>query len=444
MAVAQDRPHAGGADPAAGVATVLAAKWAVLLRVYGDRLPYEDLEDCLGQAALELVTRARADGLQGERHIANALEQKFVSRIIDRQRALGRRPATITSDTDTGEGAATDDEPPAFEIVAPDGEPSDTASTRHEIERLREVAAELTDDQRLVLACQVSLGMDSTEFCERFGWSPEKFRKVAQRARGRLRTLLAEYELGERCQRLEADVLTYAADAAAGAQSTLVREHLANCMGCAAMVRDVRLASNRVGALLPVPALAKAGLGINFGIAAKVGAIWRAFAEPIGRVWQGAGSGGMDNAGPLVKAGVATLCAASLAGGRHWVAPNIAHRGDASAHASSHATRSVAAPAPRVPPQVAARTEPTVGPAALLKQSSVGAARSRRTKRRRSTGSHRQTTPTTRRSQSPPVTPPSSPAVRPPVRPPPPTAAAPPPAAPRPSHSASSTEFGVE
>src|SRR3954454_2829411 len=118
MAVAERR-GLDGADPADGVATVLLAKRDVLLRVYRDRLPYEDLEDCLGQAALELVTRARAGGLQGERHIANALEQKFVSRIIDGQRALGRRPASITSDTDTdtGDGAAPDNESAAFEIA---------------------------------------------------------------------------------------------------------------------------------------------------------------------------------------------------------------------------------------------------------------------------------------------------------------------------------------
>jgi RNA polymerase sigma factor (sigma-70 family) len=190
--------------------------------VYRDRLSHEDLEDCLGQAALELVARARAraDGRQGERHIANALEQKFVSRIIDRQRALGRRPFTITTDANESEGMAGGDESPSFQIVAPNGEPSQRASTRDELERLREVAAELTDDQRLVLACQVSLGMDSAEFCERFGWSPEKFRKVAQRARTRLRTLLTEYELGDRCRRLEGDVLAYAAHAASMARSS--------------------------------------------------------------------------------------------------------------------------------------------------------------------------------------------------------------------------------
>src|SRR4051794_18272408 len=97
MAVAQARPYPGGADPAEAVATVLLAKREILLRAYRGRLSQEDLEDCLGQAALELVTRVRADGMRGERHIANALEQKFASRIIDRQRSIGRRGGAVMS-----------------------------------------------------------------------------------------------------------------------------------------------------------------------------------------------------------------------------------------------------------------------------------------------------------------------------------------------------------
>ena len=57
---------------------------------------------------------------------------------------------------------------------------------------MRALAQHLTPDQRLVLACQVGLQMDRvTEFCARFGWSGEKYRKVAQRARARLRELMA-------------------------------------------------------------------------------------------------------------------------------------------------------------------------------------------------------------------------------------------------------------
>ncbi len=57
---------------------------------------------------------------------------------------------------------------------------------RHDLERLGALARELSADQRLVLASQ--LGHESrAEFCHRFGWSLEKYRKVAQRGRARLR-----------------------------------------------------------------------------------------------------------------------------------------------------------------------------------------------------------------------------------------------------------------
>jgi DNA-directed RNA polymerase specialized sigma24 family protein len=64
---------------------------------------------------------------------------------------------------------------------------------RHDLARLERLAREhLTRDQRLVLAWQVGLPLLSTrEFCRRFGWSQEKYRKVAQRARTRLRALMA-------------------------------------------------------------------------------------------------------------------------------------------------------------------------------------------------------------------------------------------------------------
>ena len=88
---AERRPRSD--DPAEAVARVSAAKRAVLLRVHRHRLGFEDLEDCFSQATLELITRARtrARAFVSEAHIANALEQRFLSRISDRQRALGGR-----------------------------------------------------------------------------------------------------------------------------------------------------------------------------------------------------------------------------------------------------------------------------------------------------------------------------------------------------------------
>lgn len=67
---------------------------------------------------------------------------------------------------------------------------------REELRRVESLARELTPDQQLLLACQVGLQMGRADFCRRFGWSAEKYRKVAQRARARLRRLLAHDEGG--------------------------------------------------------------------------------------------------------------------------------------------------------------------------------------------------------------------------------------------------------
>jgi DNA-directed RNA polymerase specialized sigma24 family protein len=322
------RARQAAGDPADAVAAVLAAKREVLLRVHRHRLQPEDLEDCLSQAALELVTRARDTGLEGERHIANALEQKFLSRVTDRQRALGgrsgiaaaaHRAVRLDAGADGADGGT-------VEIATDIGEPSGVAEGRDELRRLEEVVSDLTEDQRLVLACQVSLGMDSTEFCERYGWSAEKFRKVAQRARARLRSLIAEYELGDRCQRLESHVLAYAADATPAEEALTVRRHLANCPGCAALVRDLRIAGQRVAAMLPIPALATSGMAVKASVFAKLAGVWRGLAARFTE------TGGPDaavsvtatagTATAVTKVGVAMLCTAGLAAGGSWAVPN--------------------------------------------------------------------------------------------------------------------------
>jgi DNA-directed RNA polymerase specialized sigma24 family protein len=436
MAVAQDRPYIGDADPAEQVATVLLAKRPLLLRAYRGRLPHEDLEDCLAQAALELVARARARGLDNELHIANALEQKFASRVIDRQRSIARRgPVTpLIADTGQGEEGELD-----LAISAQYGEPSEAATQRSELRRIREVAAELTDDQRLVLACQVSLGMDSTEFCDRFGWSPEKFRKVAQRARGRLRALLGEYERGERCRRLESSVLAYAAHAASAAQTEAVREHLANCGGCAAMVRDLRIASGRVAGLLPIPVLAKAGLGVKLAVATKLAALWRAVTEPIARLPQGVGSGA-DSGGGAIKAGIAMVCVASVAGGGQWAARKIARPGRPGSYAARLTASSGGAPQAR---PVAVMTDPAIRPALLLKRPATPAAVTRGKPRRSSVRSRHATVRPSEGSAAP-VPPPASPAQRTAVVPRPAPAPSLTPAPKAPPAPRGSAEFGVE
>ncbi len=179
-----------GSDPAEEVALVARARRELLLRVHRHRLRREDLEDCYSQAALELVAYARRGGrFCSSSHLANVLEQRFLSRIHDRRRALsGRSPMQAALETalslDSGERDQVD-------VVDVRAELEPLAILREELRRVQSLAQQLTPDERLVLACQVGLQMRCADFCRVYCWSPEKYRKVAQRARGRLRRMLA-------------------------------------------------------------------------------------------------------------------------------------------------------------------------------------------------------------------------------------------------------------
>ncbi len=161
-----------------------------LLRVHSYRLRREDLEDCYSQATLELIAHARRGGVFASRaHLANVIEQRFISRVHDRRRALaGRSPMQATL-----EGALSLDSAAArsVEVIDERANLETLVLRRHELRRVRALAQRLTPDQRLLLACQVGLQMDRVTFCTRFHWSGEKYRKVAQRGRARLRELMA-------------------------------------------------------------------------------------------------------------------------------------------------------------------------------------------------------------------------------------------------------------
>lgn len=167
------------------------ARRELLLRAHGHRLGREDLEDCYAQATLELIVHARNHGaLSSRAHMANVLEQRFLSRVFDRRRALtGRSPIQAALHTAISLSGGAEGE---LEIADERADVERLAMLRFELALLERVAPSLSNDQQLVLACQVGLQMTRAEFCRRYGWTSEKYRKVAQRARRRLRRLLAE------------------------------------------------------------------------------------------------------------------------------------------------------------------------------------------------------------------------------------------------------------
>ncbi len=164
----------------------------LLLSVHRAWLCREDLEDCYSQATLELLAQARRGELRysSSAHLRSLFELRFVSRVRDRRRALrGRSPAQAMLEGVLAHSGA---DGRAVEVADPRADVERLTLLRHELRTLQHAARELSPDQRLVLVCQIALQMSAAECCAAFGWSAEKHRKVAQRARARLRRLAGE------------------------------------------------------------------------------------------------------------------------------------------------------------------------------------------------------------------------------------------------------------
>jgi DNA-directed RNA polymerase specialized sigma24 family protein len=148
----------------------------------------EDLEDCHAQATLELLAQVqRGHAFAGDAHIANTLEMRMVSRIRDMRRAIaGRSPirSALASAVPISAGEPRDDP-----LVDRRADLEALVLVRSELTRVVVAASELSVDQRRVLVHQIG-GGGCAAFCRCHGWSPEKYRKVAQRGRARLRELL--------------------------------------------------------------------------------------------------------------------------------------------------------------------------------------------------------------------------------------------------------------
>jgi hypothetical protein len=151
-------------------------------------LRHEDLEDCLSQATMELIGYVRAGGtFTHNGHMVAALELRFLSRVQDRRRAVsGRSPIQTAWEGALAAGSLGEGYTDLADIRCTVEE---LAMMRMQLRLVPRLARELTADQRLVVACQVGLQMSRAEFCELFGWSFAKYRKVAYRARARLRHL---------------------------------------------------------------------------------------------------------------------------------------------------------------------------------------------------------------------------------------------------------------
>jgi DNA-directed RNA polymerase specialized sigma24 family protein len=175
------------------IAVVAQARRELLLRVHRHRLRRDDLEDCYSQATLELIAGVRSGrAFVSRQHAANALELRFLSRIRDRRRALGGRSPIQAAVEHAASLAGDADE--QIELIDARASVEALVLAREELRALGRALGQLTDDQRRVIASQLA-DEECGACCRRLGWTREKYRKVAQRARARLRQSMASHEL---------------------------------------------------------------------------------------------------------------------------------------------------------------------------------------------------------------------------------------------------------
>ena len=174
-------------DQVDSIAIAAAANWQRLLRIHHRRLPAADLEDCLGQALLELLVAAEHGRTQfADREAAlAALDRRFESRITDRHRAIGGRSPISAALHQAQPLDTIGDETPTAAMAA---DPLRRVLDRETLSQIAQALGELTADQRLVLLAQLH-GERPGEFCARHAWSVAKYRKTLSRARARLRVL---------------------------------------------------------------------------------------------------------------------------------------------------------------------------------------------------------------------------------------------------------------
>lgn len=169
------------------------ARRGLLLAVNRHRLRREDLEDCYSQATLELISQARRGAVFANRlHIANALELRFLSRARDRRRALGGRSPMQAALEQAASFAHAGEQ--SVEVIDLRASVETQVLARDDLRAIRRAVRRLTSDQRAVLASQLA-GERCAACCVRLGWSREKYRKVAQRARVHLRRSVVSDEV---------------------------------------------------------------------------------------------------------------------------------------------------------------------------------------------------------------------------------------------------------
>jgi hypothetical protein len=167
------------------IAEAVARKRAGLILAYRTKLREEEVEECISQAVVELLARARRGaGFASPLHASRALEQKVRSRVIDRLRAFSGRSPLLA---ELARSRSRDQTDRVGERLAdPRLGVEELVCLRQLLGLIPEAARELTVSQRTALALEVA-GVPAVAW----GWSPGKRRKLCARGRIKLRASAA-------------------------------------------------------------------------------------------------------------------------------------------------------------------------------------------------------------------------------------------------------------
>ncbi len=120
---------------------------------------------------------------------------------------------------------------------------------------VREIVAELPARQQAIVKLRFYFERSPQEVQKLLGMTERTYRRQLERA---MKKMAARYELvlsGEWCEDHRSLIIAYVGGLADAEELRLARAHLKGCPGCARMAAELRLATRRTAALLPLPAI---------------------------------------------------------------------------------------------------------------------------------------------------------------------------------------------
>lgn len=221
-----------------------------LLAVLGHRFPWLDAaerESALQEAYVVLLSKDRAgsvDLASMKPHEVRAfLVRTAIHKAFDEGKRAERQrtePIGVRALTEPDRGAA----------------PDEVAEVGVESDRVREIIAELPARRQAVVTLRFFFERTPEEIQRQLGITARTYRRELERA---MRHIADGYELvrsGRYCESRRSMVLALVADVARPDRARQARRHLASCPGCRRWAAELREATRRGAALLPLPPLA--------------------------------------------------------------------------------------------------------------------------------------------------------------------------------------------